>query len=73
MNDFYSKMAEILEVDAVNPGDVLAEFPVWDSLSVLSVIAMLDTDYGINVTAMELRNWRTAGELADAVGSRKSK
>ena len=51
MDDFYQKIAEILEVDAVNASDVLADFPEWDSLSVLSAIAMIGKDYGVNLMA----------------------
>lgn len=72
MNDIYEKLAEILEVDRVNPGDVLAEFEYWDSLTVLSIIAMLDASYGVNFTANELRGMRCAQDLAAAVTSRKA-
>jgi acyl carrier protein len=72
MSDIYAQLAEILEVDEVRPSDVLADFPAWDSLAVLSVIAMLGEDYGINATAMELQNWKTAKEIADQIASRQS-
>ena len=45
MDGFYEKIAEILEVDTVNATDVLADFAEWDSLSVLSAIAMVGADY----------------------------
>ena len=71
MNDLYVQLAEIMEVDEVKPGDVLADFPEWDSLTVLSVIAMLDSKYKLNITAIEMRNFRTAKDLADYVAGRK--
>jgi acyl carrier protein len=67
MDGFYEKIAEILEVDAVNASDVLADFPEWDSLSVLSVIAMAGADYGVNLTAADLRGVATAQALRDVV------
>ncbi len=63
MNEFCTKIAEILDVDAVAEDDQLSDFPEWDSLSVLSVIAMLDARYGVNVTALELKGVRTVGDL----------
>jgi acyl carrier protein len=71
MNEFYTKMAEILDVEKVNGADILAEFPEWDSLSVLSVIAMLDADYGVNITVMDLRNMKTAGEIERFINSQR--
>ena len=73
MEELYAKLADILEVDQVKPDDALEVFEAWDSLGVLSVIAMLDISYGINMTAMELGNLKTARELARVVASRKNR
>jgi len=67
MDDIYSKLAQILEVERVKAADVLSEFEYWDSLTVLSVLAMLDSSYGINLTAADIRRMKTAGELAAAL------
>ena len=72
MSEFYSKLAELLEVDEIKPGDVLADSPLWDSLTALSLIAMLDADYGVNLTAADLRETRTAGDLEARVAARKA-
>jgi acyl carrier protein len=45
MLDFYAGLSEILEVDLseINPNFTLADSPAgWDSLSVISIIALLD-------------------------------
>jgi acyl carrier protein len=73
MDGFYEKIAEILEVDAINASDVLADFPEWDSLSVLSAIAMISADYGVNLTAANLRGVATAQALRDLVAGRRGK
>ena len=73
MDGFYEKIAEILEVDAINASDVLADFPEWDSLSVLSAIAMISADYGVNLTAADLRGVATAQALRDLVVGRRGK
>ena len=73
MEDFYRKLADILDVPEVKPADVLGDFTEWDSLSVLSVIAMLDSDYAINLHATELWEIKTAKDLYDRVVERSGK
>lgn len=72
MNDFFGKIAAILEVDSVQVGDTLKEFPQWDSLSILSVIAMLDADYKVNLKAADFQQVKTIGELWSLVQSKIS-
>jgi acyl carrier protein len=71
MNEFLTKIAAILEVDEVKEADELKAFSQWDSLSVLSVIAMLDADHGVNLHAAEFGPLKTAGDLWKLVQSRK--
>jgi acyl carrier protein len=70
MHDIYTKLAEILEAETVASDDILADFEYWDSLTVLSILAMLDSAYGVNLTAADIRKMKTAGELAAAVEGR---
>lgn len=71
MQVFYDNMAEILEVDEVKPNDILQDFENWDSLTILSVLAMLDANFGVNMTAKNLQKIETVGELATFVDSRR--
>jgi len=71
MNDFLKNLAAILEVEAVKDSDDLKAFPQWDSLAVLSVIAMLDADYGVNLRAGDFDPIKSAGELWNLVESKK--
>ena len=71
MEEFLKKIAEILEVDEVKGTDEWKAYPQWDSLSVLSVIAMMDSNYGINLRAQEFEHIKTIGELWNIVQSRK--
>jgi acyl carrier protein len=71
MNEFLMKIASILEVDEVKEADELKAFPQWDSLSVLSVIAMVDAGYGVNLHAADFAPVKTAGDLWNLVQSRK--
>jgi acyl carrier protein len=70
MHDIYLKLAQILEVERVESTDVLSEFEYWDSLTVLSILAMLDSEYGINLAAAQIRQMKTAGDLASALEMR---
>jgi acyl carrier protein len=72
MNDFLAKIAAILEVDAVTEGDDLKSFEQWDSLAVLSVIAMLDANYGVNLRAADLQSAASAGALWAVVQQHKA-
>lgn len=71
MDEFYKKVAEILETDELGGDSVLADYPEWDSLSVLSVIAMIDASYGVNLDSTDLAGVKTARDLWDLTQSRK--
>jgi len=71
MNEFLKKIAEILEEDDVKETDELKAFAQWDSLSVLSVIAMLDANYGVNLRAADFEPVSTVGDLWSLVQSKK--
>ena len=73
MDDFLTKLAEILEVDEVKPTDVLQDFENWDSLTSLSVLATLDSSYGVNLATDDLRQMVTVGDLVAKVESLKRK
>jgi acyl carrier protein len=73
MDAFLEKIAEILEVNEIKEADVLADFPEWDSLSVLSVIAMVDSDYHVNLTGTEVRESLTGQALRELVIRKRSK
>jgi acyl carrier protein len=71
MEEIYAKLADIMQVDEVKPTDVLASFEEWDSLSVLSVLAMVDADYGVILSAPELLGISTAQELVELIAQKR--
>jgi acyl carrier protein len=71
MDKLYSELAEILEVADINPDDKLTGYGTWDSLSILSIITLLDTTYGIRVNASELKAFETVREIEDFVRKRR--
>ena len=60
---FCEKLADILETDEVKLENVLKDFEGWDSLSVLSIIAMADYDYGVMVFAKDIMKLITVKDL----------
>ncbi len=66
MSDFYNGMAEIMEIDAVNFSSnmVLAEGGAdWDSLAIISVIALIDELYGCTVSGQALGECETIADI----------
>ena len=73
MESLYKKLAAILEVEEVTSSAVLRDFDIWDSLTVLSVLVMLDKDYGINLDASALEKLETVADLASFIQSKGRK
>lgn len=63
MNEFCHQIAAILEVESIAEADLFDNIPEWDSLSNLSVIAMIDSTYGVNLTAAQVREAGTPAGL----------
>jgi acyl carrier protein len=67
MEKFEEAIAEILEVDIVNSEDKLVDFECWDSLTLLSIIALTDQKYHVNLSAAEVLNANTIGDLKELI------
>ncbi len=72
MSPLYSTLKKLLEVDAVQPDDNLRSFDNWDSLTVLSLCANLDANYGISLSAQDLQNVNTVQDLERLIATRKA-
>lgn len=64
-NNFLTEIAKLLEV---NQSDLHADFKLkqcanWDSLTVVSVIALLDTLFGINISIKKIETIETIKQL----------
>jgi acyl carrier protein len=60
---FYEQLAELLEVDTIDPSAALDSYDNWDSLTVLALIAWLDKNAGVSLTAKAINQMASAGEL----------
>lgn len=67
----FEESIEGLDPGTVGQDTVLQDLPQWDSLAVLTTLAMVDAEYEVSITANELANQRTVRDLFDLV-SKKS-
>lgn len=67
------QMLEIFEIDEITPDIILRDLELWDSLSVISLLAVLDESYGINIEATELAEVITVSDLFAFVEQRRTK
>lgn len=74
MKEFIEKFAEIF--DDVDPtflsGDIkFREMDDWDSIAGLSVIGMIDEEYGVTLNADDMKACKTIEDLYNKVQSKK--
>lgn len=71
MDDFLEQIAELLEEDNVLAEDKLTDFEAWDSLTQLSIIALVSEKYGVTLSAAELRDAETIVGLQSLIENRQ--
>lgn len=72
INDFIKKFANIFEETdpaSIKADTVYSELKEWDSVMLLSLISMVDEEYGIIVDVDELSETRTVEDLFNYVNS----
>ncbi len=67
MENFLVLIAEILEVDEVRSTDILEDFDSWDSLTVLSIIALIDDKFKKVFDAKTITSCITIQDLYDRI------
>jgi acyl carrier protein len=66
LDTFIKQLADAVEgLDASTlTGDTpLAALPQWDSLALLTTLAMVDSEYGVQVSGRALQECQTVGDL----------
>jgi acyl carrier protein len=66
-DSFCEKLAQVLDLEAVEPASVIQDLPDWDSLAALSVVAMLDSRFGVHIGSSDLKRLSTVQDLMDFV------
>ena len=68
--EFYEKLSDIFE-EEITDETILKDLDAYDSLSILSIVAMCDKDYNFTAAASEIRALDTVGDLKAFIESRK--
>ena len=63
--------------DGIEVGTLLADtqfrnLETWDSLTALTLLAMIDSDYDVAISASELRMCNKASEIFDLIKKKKN-
>jgi acyl carrier protein len=68
----YNALAEALEMgpDQLNPGDAFRDYQNYSSLTELSILAMLDSEFGIELEMKDYNKLITVDDLLKLVSSR---
>ncbi len=70
MQDFLTKLSDLLESDSIDIDQQFDSFDSWDSLTILSIIAWCKTDFDLNLSAKEIGEMKTPRVLFDKIQSR---
>ncbi len=71
-NDFYEKFIDFLEIESVsnlNENSKLKELDEYDSFFVLTIVAFVDDNFSMNLTAKQLNEIETIGDLMLLIGN----
>ena len=60
-----------LEISEVTPNSVMRDFEEWSSMIGLSLLNMIDKEYGVTLTFDELKGAITVQNLYDVVANKK--
>ena len=74
IKNFFLKFAEAIEIDGIASLDSETKFrelPEWDSLAYLSIIAMLDEEYGVQIEESDFKSLNTLGEIVSYIEAHK--
>ena len=72
LKDFIGKIAEQFEITDISELVTDTEFKAlegWSSLMALSIIAMIDDEYGVTIKGKDIRESETIGDLFNIVKS----
>ena len=73
MSDFISAFAEVLDCDVADleESTVFRDHMNWDSLALLSTIAMIDENYGVVIPHAKLEELMTIGDLMQFISEKR--
>jgi acyl carrier protein len=66
----FEDAVEGIEPNSLIPDTAFTDLAEWDSLAALSVLAMVDAEYEVEISGKELRGCKTLQNLFDVVRSK---
>lgn len=71
---FIEQLKEVLEIEdrEINPDDEFRNYSEWNSMAALSVIAMMDDEFGVVLDTASFIKLRTVGDLIEEVKEKMS-
>ena len=67
--DLCNEIAEIMEVDAeINETTDLTQFEEFDSLAIMSLVALINSKFGKRIPGTQLKSIKTPAELIALIG-----
>ena len=70
---FLKSISEILEVKKIKEQDNFVKFEQWDSLTALSVIALVNEMFKITISAEGLNKLKKVGKLISFIQTKRKK
>ena len=67
MEELIEQLQELLEIDNIDLTKNFKDYDEWDSLAALSIIALLDSDYGLAIKNSELMAFNNIQAFCDYV------
>lgn len=61
-----------IDASAINGGTYFKEMDVWTSMAALMIIGMIDDEYGVEISAKDIRSAETIEDLFELVKTRKN-
>jgi acyl carrier protein len=62
---------EGVEPGSVNADTVLKELPIWDSLAMLNMLALVDSEYDVQISGEELNQLSSVQSIFEAIQSKR--
>lgn len=73
MEELKEKLEELMEVENLDLNSKFSEYEEWDSLTSLSVLALLDSDYGMAMSHKNILAFDSIGAFCMYVMEHKTK
>ena len=71
-NELIALFAEALEVEpsSLTPTSEISDYAEWNSLAWLTIMSMVDENYNVQLSATEIRSFKTVQEIIDNISGK---